>query len=374
MDLNPIKNAGPQITSFEFSKDNKDILDLLEKSPMKVGDIELVYERSPDFTALLKCQSSRHETLVARGKHKEVLGFFSLSFSKKWFFGQRLNGAYIGDFRTNGSRQAAVLWRKVYAQLLQKFKWDSRFKVDYFVTGILKKNKEAIKNLVGLKKDHGFYYEFLKELNMVNVYGRIFPRRKKSTAIKATQSDKEALIEFLRLQEQKKFFGADFSGEEESEWQYRSETWPGFSVTQFLLIKDQQGQIKACTLPWDPTPVKRMRVKRAPAWLAGTFSALNFLGFHFPTVGSDLRTVYLTHLNSDETLDRSRVVQEFINFVFETDHDLTMVSFSEDTEKKVNLHHYFYQKVPVLLYRVRLHGDIPLQDKVNEVGFEMGLV
>ncbi len=341
---------------------------------MKVGNIELVYERSPDFTALLNCQSSLHETIVARGGRNEVLVFFSLSFSKRWFFGQRLNAAYIGDFRTNGSQQAAVLWRKEYASQLQKFKLDSRFNVDYFITGILKKNNEAIKNLVGLKKDHGFYYEFLKELNMVNVYGRIFPNQKKSTVVRATELDKETLIEFLHRQEQRKFFGTDFSDREEGEWKYRSETWPGFSIHQFLLIKDEQGKIKACTLPWDPTPVKRMRVKSAPSWLARTFSALNFLGFRFPTLGDDLKTVYLTHLNTDETCDRSDAVQEFINYVFATREDLTMVSFSEDAERKINLRNYFYQKVPVLLYRVRLQGEPALHQSVGEVGFEMGLV
>lgn len=373
MDLSSYLQDHPYLQSFKPS-DQEAVLSLAKQSPMKIGGIELLYDRSPKYQALLRCQGPKQLTIIAKDKG-ELLFVYSFSTAKKWIHGKLENCAYIGDFRTNQSRKAATVWRKYYAEFLSVLKADTSFNSPkYILTAILKKNKEALRNLTMTKKDFGFRYDFLSELNMVNVYGQ-WPWTTKSPVHteKATLQDRDALLAFLRKCEKEKIFGANLEGND-SDWNLREKSWPGYAVENFLIQKNSNGDIVACTFPWDPGFAKRMTVTKAPKSLTVAFSFLKLAGFSMPKLGESLKTLYMTHLNIQKGVDESQAIQSFLQYLLKIHKDYHMISFADEIGVTHRLKGFITQKIEVMLYLVALTEEAQLQKGSQCMSFEMALV
>lgn len=362
------------MTLLQSRQDNESLLKFMEQATMRVGGIDLLYDRSPDFNHLLQCQGKSFLTFLNRDKEK-LRGCFSISFSDRWIHGEKKACGYIGDFRTNQSRRASVIWRKSYAPILQALQNEKSLGPPaYFLTAILKKNKEALRNLVESKKDLGFRYDFLQEVDMVNVFG-FLPWKKEPPlqVVSAKDEDLLPLKNFLNQQEKKKLFGAIFDDSIGNMWDFRQKSWPHFSIDKFLLIKNASGEIQACTLPWDPSVSKRMKVVRAPSIQRFFFKLANVLGFNLPQAGESLRVVYMTHLNIQESLQKEDVIFSFLQWILKRNKSVHMVSFADATGAAKSLRSCLRQRIPVHLYAVSLSGSARISSS-SLVGFEMGLV
>lgn len=404
------------------NNDNADVLSFMKKSPMRLGGIDLLYDRSPDFQELLKCQAPQYFTFLSRNSEKKIKGFFSISVAQKWIHGQKVFCGYIGDFRTDLSRASAKTWRRVYAEILKAVQNDSSLnKPQYFLTAILKKNTQALKSLTSTKK-MGFKYHFLQDINMINVYGAIpwFRQNAKNKTYRiqnATESDLIPLKKFMNQCEKNKLFGTIFdesctencndSGHLtcKNTWAYRQLVWPHFCIENFLLIKNESGEIQACTLPWNPSFAKKMKVLRAPMALQIFFKVLSFLGFDMPSVGQNLETIYLTHLNinsdlklnmnlniSESSVEKKRVISAFVEHVLKTHKFIHMVSFPDfDQTFSKSMKGFIFQRIGVSLFSVSVsasasvdslqESEQSLEKKYEDllvsgqnVSFEMGLV
>lgn len=374
MDLKSYLSQQKEIHVFDVTSDNQDVLSLLGAAPMHIGGIDLLYDRKPDFSKLLECQSPLYKTFLGR-RGEKINGFFSMSFQKKWIQGQKVSCAYIGDFRTDNSRSVARLWRQSYGEILKLVQQDNECgKPQYFLTGILKKNVEALRNLTSSKRDLGFYYEPLVELEMVNVYGRMpWCRRSRLIAERATRQDLETLKSFLNAAEQRKNFGTIFDNSEDDCWPLREKSWEGFSIENFLVIRNTQRQIVACTLPWNPGFAKRMVVVKAPFLLRKAFQVLRLFGLNMPDVGDSLNTIYLTHLNFNNALDQGQVVKAFVEEVFNSNKTVHMVSFVDECRFSKKIIGWIQQRFSVQLFSVSVNRTKKMVSH-DKISFEMGLV
>lgn len=375
MDLKDFLREYPQLKLFESTRDNEQVLNLMATSPMRLGAIDLLYDRSPEFQALLKAQGERYLTLLSTSPEGTVTGCFSLSTSIKYIHGVKKVCAYIGDFRTNGSRKVAVLWRTEYQRILKIFQSEELLaKPEYFLTAVLKKNKEAVRNLVGGKKDFGFYYHLLCEKKMVNVIGR-WPLSAKSEYEVQTlaEEDHPAIKAFLNNNEKKKQFGSVFDDSYADCWSYRQKNWSDMDLNQFLIIKDQQEKIVACCLLWNPKKLKRMSISRMSGFLKKVIKFFNKLGMNLPTQGQSLDTVYLTHLNIDKSLNTEAVVSSFLNTAFDLFPRAHMISFADEYDVSSRLDDYIKQITEVLLYEVSTN-KLPSFKSEDKISFEMSLV
>lgn len=375
MDLKDFLSEYPNLEILNSSQQNDELLSFMEKSPMRIGGIELLYDRRPIFNRLLQCQCGIYFTLIARGTKKQVMGLFSLSVTKKFIHGEKINCAYIGDFRTDGSRQAAHLWRKEYARLIEILKKDeSIYCPQYFLTAVLKKNVEALRSLASNKPRYGFYYHLLTEMDMINVFGHFFWQSSSSLKVEEAKSENlSELKKFMNEKEKLKNFGSIMDSSVDDIWLYREQNWEQFHINQFLIIKNDQGEIKACTLPWDPSFAKRMKVVKAPKWMTWIFKILGLIGFKIPSVGNYLQTIYLTHLNCDESLNSAQVVSSFIQVTQKKFPRAHMISFADDKNMAKDLSGFILQKVPVQLFEVSTEPYSKL-DPIKKISFEMGLV
>ena len=139
MDLKPYFTSNVELSFFNTEKDNQDIVNFMDLTPMRISGIELLYDRRPSFQKLLRCQSSTYMTIIA-WLNKKTAGLFSLSSQKKWINGKKVSCGYIGDFRTDGSKEVAKFWRKNYGELLKVISSDIELgRPQYYLTAILKK-------------------------------------------------------------------------------------------------------------------------------------------------------------------------------------------------------------------------------------------
>lgn len=377
MDLSERIKAIPGIDIFSPLRDEIEVEILMKSSPLPVGKIELTYDRSPAFQNLLRCQAPEFVTFLGRNREKKINTLFSVSWGTRWLNGKVVNCGYIGDFRTDLSRQSAILWRKSYAKILNEIVEQANSEQPfYFLTAILKKNKAALKNLVQSNKDLGLKYNLLKEVLMVNVFSSFSFKKKVSYSIRtANEKDKSNIFEFLKTNEQKKTFGFVFSNDTLDTWSFREKNWLHFDVCRFLIAEDLNKNIVAVTLPWDPSFAKRMTVTRASPKMTFALQFLKKLGFRFPTVGQHLKTIYLTHLNFAPSVDKAEIIRHFVKRTFKLFPEIHIVSYA-DFYQVVNQTGFFaQQKTPVFIYSVDLdHQKNKIVQPLLDLSFEMGLV
>lgn len=369
MDLDRFLQENSYLQIFAEERDESEVLQFMAAAPMRVGGIELIYDRSPKFQKLLKFQSDVFLTLVARHDDHKILGIFSVSIADKYIGGKKVKCAYIGDFRTDNSRASSQLWRKHYAQIIQAIRSDSKLgQPQFFLTAILEKNKEALRSLARSKKDFGFRYDFVAKAEMVNVYG-LLPGLRSSThkVAAATAQDGPALCQFIEDSEKAKVFGTvDF-------FNTRKKNWPEFDLKNFLLIKDGQGKILACTLPYNPNFAKRMKVNSAPALMEMFFKLCGWFGLRLPQVGESLETIYLTHLHFSKEVDSAKILYALLAYVNKQYPASHMISFADLSGFSKKMPRLFAQRMGVLLFNVSLSRE-PIFPATTQVAFEMALV
>jgi len=105
----------------------------------------------------------------------------------------------------------------------------------------------------------------------------------------AHRDDREEVVDFaLRLQAGRKFAVLY----DDALLSAREQSWSGFSMERFYVVRGRDGQIAACGAPWDPGELRT--VSRQPT---GLFSGLRRLA-GIPA-GRPLKLSYLTHLSCD---------------------------------------------------------------------------
>jgi hypothetical protein len=106
-------------------------------------------------------------------------------------------------------------------------------------------------------------------------------------------------VEFLARQERERRFGYVMS---ERLLARRLESWPGFGLDSFFLVRNSRQRIVGCAAPWDTSSFKRTRVLGYHGAMKLVQLAFNTLatmaGFpRLPPPGDCFRFVFLTHLH-----------------------------------------------------------------------------
>lgn len=370
MDLSEFFRTRPELQVLDAERDRAEVLELFARSPMHVAGLELVYDRSPDFSRLLECQG--HDFVSFAGHHHGRKCFLaSVSLERRWVDGRPANVAYVGDFRTDGSRAAALLWRREYRNLIAALKALPE-RPEVILTTILGGNAEALRNLAEPRRTFGVRYDEVAELEMVNTYAR-WPWARSSNVVTepARPEDETELRHFLFEREKTRPFGLVIDDEL---WARRARTWPGFRTENFLVQRNARGNLVACTLPWDPGFAKRMTVRRAPVTLRAAFAGLRGLGWPLPRVGESLSALYLTHLNFADEADRGLSLKSFVEHARRGHPRAHFVSFAADAESAGPMRGWIQQRVPVRLFTVSDESKVAEPPVARTPSFEMGLV
>jgi hypothetical protein len=354
--------------------DQPAMFELSRLSPMKLPGLDLIYDRSPDFQNLLKCQSPHFETYVAYAGG-ELLGHASISWKPRRVNGEKKGVAYLGDLRMRKRRESARVWRDFY-QVILSDEFRNKNGIDYYMTAVLADNKIAIKNLTQSRHNR-FRYHLMGQQTMVNILGR-----KPFSVFKDQGHEVSDWVGEINSYNWSQFEEKEFSYLwKEDEDQYRSKNWIQYSSQKWMKVNDQNEKVILITHPWSPSFCKRMTLNNLD-WKMGLFlNMARALGLPSFRNGSHLETLYLTGLHFSRLTNRSQRASALAHFIREELNKSDrphMISFA-DTEglnrEPQMQKNFLMNKTEDLLFQVTRVDEAPLLLKSSlPIEFEMALV
>lgn len=347
---------------------------------MTLLGLKLVYDRSPNFNALLKKQGLRFKTIVSK-KNNQMSGLFSISSSPRFLFNRPIVAGYLGDFRITNDLKTTLFWRKNYNLAIDSFSQTEELdKPSVFITAILKNNYAAKKSLLENRRlANNFKYHFLRSVEMINILSKPIFRLNTHSSLfrtrRATPNDEAAIKEFIIKAEQKKILGFDFARNHHELWKHGQ-----FDMSQFLIVEDASGRMVGVTLPWSPDSIKSMILKDINWSLKSFLKLVRLAGINTPEENTNIKVLYLTHLNIIDTINMKKILESILHWLhndpsFKNFH---MISFANWSNARWS--EYLNYSVTVDLYEVTSSSSSPKIFGVSDdmlsqpFGFEMAYV
>lgn len=366
--------------------DESTVRNLFTRQSMNFAGFELCYDRGDRFMSLLRLQAPTFQTYLAK-QGADLRSVISLSSGPRWV---HMNGvktvqdvAWVSDFRIDGSRYSRRFWRfwlgTVFALYREEF---SSQAPQYFLASVLKGNQTALKNFTAGRRDKAFELTEIGNLQMVNILAvwKKFKRTIGYQAQTATAVDQNELLEFLKTCEQKKQVGCVIDTPNYCEIRRRMAEWK-WEWDQFILVKNKDGKIVGCALPWSPpSHVKKMYFTKAPKILSWLLTGMKTLGFRVPAQREPIRTLYLTHLNIDPGEPVDVILASILNYVFENrlNRGYQMVSFPDwwqISKTSDILKCTLNQITDVGIYSIAIENALELKSDGTKIfGFEMAVI
>ncbi len=369
--------------------DQRAIESLFEKLPISLSGLDVVYDRSPDFFALLKARGSASAAITARltepyGSSRDLLGLGSISVREGFYNQTAVRVAQLGDLRVLLSRSTARVWRQLYNQLLKDV--SGELGVESFLTAIVGDNTAALRSLVTRRRSD-FLYEPLGRLRLLGIFGRWSFLGKSQ----------------IRFDSRRVAVGAVAEPEFQEFYVRRATTlrhgWTQIpNVGTAIVLKNQRGEIRAVARLVSPDSMKRLRIQNMNFSTRAVLQALRATGGPELKVGASLSTNYLSWVSFDSELtpvERRHVLIELIEACLEDDRLVTNfvsreASGSEASRRRVlivpdtvglslrELGGRFHFSTPVELFEVRPDSESRAPDlrnqPIHDIGFEMSLL
>tara|TARA_Y100001970_G_scaffold77356_1_gene98296 strand:+ start:1245 stop:2507 length:1263 start_codon:yes stop_codon:yes gene_type:complete len=320
--LIPISEIKKKYDRIEIAtyEDGPELVEVFKNVPMKTPFFDILYDRSPNYFDLLKLQRGRPFVFILKSKSGKTQGVATFIIKEHFIESKLQKVLYVCDMRTTPDieKETKRQWKESYTEFMSQMEFIKEFEgIRYCYGAIILNNKRAIKAFT--EKNNRFVFKELGTYQALNIFGKkpkIFKKEHleetQFTTHKASTSDLDNLWSFLEKQNRKKLFG-DFISKEESEgdddFSFRLKNWPDFSLSNFILIKDRQGEIRGCVCPWTPHTCKKFILSNMSFKLRAVASLMPLLGKVPVKNNSTLETLYLTHFEIDFDLNEDEKEQ-----------------------------------------------------------------
>ncbi len=235
--------------------DNARLCEIFRSIEMN-AELQLSEERDPDFFALHRMHQGIPYTVVLEDTSKgpeglEIVGCCSVIVREGWLDGQVRRIGYACDLRVLPTwRKARVfpLAVRVFSRYLEQ-----REGVEVIFCAMLRDNVRAQGARLLAKG------KLLTPYNMVSVQFVGKGDKPKHKVERATLADIPALQAFLSEQSKRRVMGFVY---QQDTIERRLAEWPGLKIDDFYFIRNAQGEVVACTAPYDnEQDTRRSRVK-----------------------------------------------------------------------------------------------------------------
>jgi hypothetical protein len=356
--------------------DNDKIVRFFNQTSMQTTDLQLKYERHPNFFTFLKFQADQSFVMGADKDENDIKAVASFTIKDGYVAGKKSRVAYFGDLRVKGGITFSRKWQKIYGRILEHASSMEDAPFDYAITAVMGGNKKAIAALVDNPKTPYYYHKLCDYymVNMVMPYKKIISLKNKNI-FRAKENDRKELLNFLENQYQKRPFGFARDYLERA-----IDTWPDFSIRNFIIVKDK-GQIVGATATWNPSPAKKIIIESLPTSL----KFLNTMIKPFTKtakVGEELKVQYLNFLNliDGENLTKQDVLLSMVEFLRKENafKEFDLVAFGDF--EPFNYRHYLKgiitDETPLELYQVlhQTEREKQLSEFSAPPAFEISLV
>ncbi|WP_144395312.1 hypothetical protein [Pleionea sediminis] len=227
--------------------DSKPLGQLLE-SIHSEGAMPLIEERGENFFDLLRMHLGEVITFIIE-KGEEVVGCVSFVIRKGWFGGQLMDVAYACDLRVKAGHRKKIKLTPIFHHFINVIK--HLYQVEIFHCAVISTNKKGI----NATKFNGS--EVMSRYSMMSIQfvGKVRPSAHRVE--RATENDLEEISEYLQRHSKQKVFGLQ---QDADTLKKRIDLWPGFSINDFYIIRDDNQKIIATAAPWNNCELRKTRL------------------------------------------------------------------------------------------------------------------
>jgi hypothetical protein len=289
-------------SQFQFalaqSQDDAELRSFLVNNPVP-GNIEVAFEREPDFFAGSEVRGGLNQTIAVRdlGKNK-IVGIASRSVAKAFVNGEPTELGYLSDLRLSPEYRSGSLLARGY-RFLKELHADGRALL--YTTAIFAENARALATLTAGRAGLPAYHPMgCLNCSSINI-GRTKPPFEAHCDIeRGSLALLPQIVDCLNRNNARKQFAPWHSCEEF----LRGRRWRDFQVCDFY-VAVRNGQVIGVIGQWNQRRFKQTRVIRFSGslrWLAPMANVTHqvFKGRRFPGVGEELRSFYVSFVAVDD--------------------------------------------------------------------------
>lgn len=351
---------------------------LFRDIPME-GDLQVRFERDPDFFALYDLQRTPHRTVVLEADGA-IEGLGSVLVRDAYLQGERTRVAYLADLRLTRRIRGGAFLGHHFPREYKRLQEELGFRHAYTV--ILDANRAARWALVKRHRDYPDQPRYVpwRKFSILNVQ-LTRPRRVRSGGLevrRATAADLHDIAQLLAADHRQRPFGYVLNRDV---LQQRLRDWPGLSLENFYIARRGPQLLGTCAA-WDPVAVKTFRVlgyRNQMVWARRAFNTLALLtgSKRLPPAGGELRFFYLSHVSvlGEDPAVMAALVDRIYSDTRRAGYHFLTTCVYEDDPLAPAYRRYASTAVPATLYYVASPEDPPppLSPQLRP-GFEMALV
>lgn len=287
---------------------DSEILQFFNRVGMAKGRFRLLMKRAPHYFDLLRHRGGRYVAFALRDRAGHLAGTGTASSTAAYVGSQIGHCVYMCDLRIDcRDREVAQEWKQTFGLFLR----DARRLPEIgerakFITAVIEGNERARR----VVEDQSYAGQRLVTLTPYSMVTLLFKKpwaRTKTTPFRVERGAHLQELEiFLHSVHREQAFGNCFAAPH-YELQRRLRDWKNFSLQDFLVVRNNRGQIVAATALWNPNHCKQTIVE-GPGWT----KAFNFFSrwLSLPQFGLPLEIVYFTHLSFswDLSLEQKQII------------------------------------------------------------------
>ncbi|MBF0523264.1 MAG: hypothetical protein HQL24_09450 [Candidatus Omnitrophica bacterium] len=282
-------------------EDNQGILDLAHSVSMK-GDIEIIFERNPDFFHACEIQGCSYQVLVATRLDNTICASGVRALKNAYISGKPTVIGYLSDLKVSNTERKLDILSNGYKKM-KEFHQDGKAKLH--ITTILEDNKTAKVALVWKNKDQSIpnYYD----VGGINTYFifPFLPRFPLNTLniVRGNMNIIDDVVTFLNAEGAKKQFFPVYTRE-------YFLTLRNFKISDFYVTYDG-GQIIGVAATWDQSAFKQVLLRKYNGrmkWVKMIFGGL------LPNEGERIKHFYLSFVATKD--NSAQILASLLNYVY----------------------------------------------------------
>ncbi len=217
-------------------------------------DYKLIRSRS--FFDQYKLTTDDFVTHFLRNEKGAIQAIASILFKKAYINHQRQTIGYVTDLRVSSASSTTLNWTKKVLSIVEKARQERNC---HYLFSDLDLSKNRAYDKLWKSQDQNQWiprYHLFRKFSLVVIYGQNFFAHKPLKSIRieyAREKDIKSICSYL----QEKSVGRPLRySMEPEELTRRCHLWPGFSIHNFLVARNNQGNIIGCMAPWDNSQVQ----------------------------------------------------------------------------------------------------------------------
>jgi len=295
-------NSRNGTSQFQFalaqSQDNAELRSFLVNNPV-LGNMEVTFEREPDFFAGLEIRGDLNQTIAVRDLNKgKIAGIASRSLAKAFVNGEPTEVGYLSDLRLSPEYRSGSLLARGY-RFLKALHADGRALL--YTTAIFAENARALATLTAGRAGLPSYHPMgCLNCSGINIGRTKPPFEARCDIERGSLALLPQIVDCLNRNNARKQFAPLHTCEEF----LLGRRWRDFQLSDFY-VAVRNGKVIGVISQWNQRRFKQTRLIRYSGnlrWLVPmaklTHQVLN--GRRFPEIGEELRSFYVSFVAVDD--------------------------------------------------------------------------